>query len=146
MYKELSEEDLRIIHNFKRSNPSICYYCGRHLTKKEKTVDHKIPLSREGRTWYSNLCIACSHCNVEKGDMTDYEYIEYLSNKNKEYKNNVKQIIREEKYRHKTRDYILQEHDIMEARQDSKKRVYIRGTNKYIKHINNLFQQIEMTM
>ncbi|WPQ59822.1 HNH endonuclease [Paenibacillus polymyxa] len=41
-----------------------CYYCG----KPGDTIDHKIPLSKGGFTSPKNCVVACSTCNVEKGD------------------------------------------------------------------------------
>ena len=33
-------------------------------------IDHIIPRSRGGRTVSQNLCLACSHCNIAKGNRT----------------------------------------------------------------------------
>jgi hypothetical protein len=61
---------------------NICYYCGKPLTIREKTIDHRTPLSRGGEDTYSNLVVACSKCNAEKDCMTEAEYADYLLDKN----------------------------------------------------------------
>ncbi len=58
-----------------------CYYCHKPLGRREKTIDHKIPLSRGGEHTYSNLVVACKQCNNDKSDMTENEYYEYLNDK-----------------------------------------------------------------
>ncbi|MBP1309214.1 5-methylcytosine-specific restriction endonuclease McrA [Paenibacillus sp. 1182] len=47
-----------------RRDKFTCYYCG----KPGDTIDHKIPLSKGGLTSPKNCVVACSTCNVEKGD------------------------------------------------------------------------------
>ena len=54
----------------------LCYYCGKELTKRNKTVDHKIPKCRGG-VGGSNIVPCCKPCNGNKADMTDIEYEEY---------------------------------------------------------------------
>lgn len=143
MCRDYTSEELRIIHQFKRGNPDYCYYCGKHITGRDKTVNHKIPRSRGGKTWYSNLCCCCPKCNNEKGDMTDTEYIEYLNTKNSKHVKNLINEIDVERHKKLTHNMIVQEHDIMEARNDSRTRSYIRPANYHLQHLNNLFRQIE---
>jgi 5-methylcytosine-specific restriction endonuclease McrA len=45
-----------------------CTYCGKRLTKKTLTKDHRIPLSRGGSDYASNLVPACGRCNTSKGN------------------------------------------------------------------------------
>lgn len=45
-----------------------CFYCGLPLTKKTATVDHFIPLSKNGSIEIENLRPACKRCNELKGD------------------------------------------------------------------------------
>lgn len=143
MCRNYTPEDWRIIHQFKRGNPHICYYCGKVITdEKDLTVDHKIPRSRFGKTWYSNLCICCSECNKEKGDMTDTEYIEYRQNKNSKHLKTLMQEIEHEKNKKLNSSIIKQEHVIMEARNDSKTRNYIRR-NRHLEHMERLFNKVE---
>lgn len=49
-----------------------CVYCGKDLTRKTLTKDHRIALSRGGSEWPSNLVPACKKCNCGKGDRTHY--------------------------------------------------------------------------
>ena len=48
-------------------NPN-CFYCGILLTKKSRTIDHFIPLSKGGTNTQENWRAACKQCNHEKGD------------------------------------------------------------------------------
>ncbi|MGX8701387.1 HNH endonuclease [Caproiciproducens sp.] len=60
-----------------KSNPHVCHYCKRNLSKNEITIDHLVPLSRGGASVESNLVICCPECNHEKNDMTEQEYIAF---------------------------------------------------------------------
>tara|TARA_A100001201_G_scaffold38254_1_gene40131 strand:- start:1529 stop:1999 length:471 start_codon:yes stop_codon:yes gene_type:complete len=42
-----------------------CQYCG---STKSLTIDHVIPRSRGGKDTWENLVVACSSCNIKKGD------------------------------------------------------------------------------
>lgn len=42
-----------------------CQYCG---SQKRLTVDHVIPRSRGGQDTWENMVVACSPCNVKKGN------------------------------------------------------------------------------
>jgi len=62
-----------------------CHYCGSCLDNNGRGhIDHKTPLSRGGRNTKSNIVIACSNCNLNKGIKTEEEYFEYLSNRSRE--------------------------------------------------------------
>lgn len=50
-----------------------CQYCGTELVVHESTMDHVIPRSREGRTCWENVVIACHSCNRKKGGRTPGE-------------------------------------------------------------------------
>ena len=55
--------------------PHICIYCGIGLSLRSATIDHRIPLSREGRpAMLDNLGLACHDCNSEKDCLTEWEY------------------------------------------------------------------------
>lgn len=45
-----------------------CQYCGVHPPDDELTIDHVIPRSRGGRTTWENVVLACTRCNMRKGD------------------------------------------------------------------------------
>lgn len=58
--------------------PFVCFYSGESLSVKNLTVDHKVPLSRGGRSEFSNLCICSSSMNSAKGKMDYKEFIDLL--------------------------------------------------------------------
>lgn len=85
-HKKYTDRYKRIMINIKKKLPHACYYCGKQLSHCDLTVDHLIPLSRGGKTEYSNLRICCRRCNNEKGNMTEQEYYAYIYNtKEKHY-------------------------------------------------------------
>ena len=47
-----------------------CVYCGKDLSKRTLTIDHRIPLSKGGSHWPSNLAPSCKPCNSRKKDKT----------------------------------------------------------------------------
>ena len=49
---------------YKRDN-NKCQYCG---VTRSLTIDHVIPRSRGGGDTWDNLVVACSSCNVKKGN------------------------------------------------------------------------------
>jgi len=58
-----------------------CVYCGKELTNKEATLEHKQPLSRGGTNEKENLAIACRDCNCSKYNKTVEEFRGYLIKK-----------------------------------------------------------------
>jgi 5-methylcytosine-specific restriction endonuclease McrA len=52
----------------------LCFYCSRPLTRRDRTRDHLIPLSRGGWPGAANTVPACRRCNVAKGSMILREY------------------------------------------------------------------------
>lgn len=53
-----------------RRDCGLCRYCAIRLTREQATVDHVVPVSKGGRSTLHNLVLACSPCNLRKGDMT----------------------------------------------------------------------------
>jgi 5-methylcytosine-specific restriction endonuclease McrA len=51
-----------------------CAYCRRTIPRRERTIDHKVPLARGGRHTARNLVMACRACNSSKGDRTAAEF------------------------------------------------------------------------
>lgn len=51
---------------FKRDNFN-CQYCG---SGKDLTLDHLIPVSKGGKSTWTNLVTACRSCNARKGNYT----------------------------------------------------------------------------
>jgi 5-methylcytosine-specific restriction endonuclease McrA len=51
-----------------------CVYCGKNLSRHTITIDHIIPLSKNGNNDLNNLCIACKRCNTLKDNYTLKEF------------------------------------------------------------------------
>lgn len=51
-----------------------CYYCGDNESGLH--VEHRIPLSRGGSNWASNLVPACPTCNFSKHTKTEKEFLQ----------------------------------------------------------------------
>ena len=49
-----------------------CFYCRAILTAKTLTRDHRIPLTKGGTDFASNLVPACHSCNSRKGARSSY--------------------------------------------------------------------------
>jgi len=62
----------------KKISSGVCYYCGRIFKPPELTMDHKIPLSRGGKSEKNNLVPACKDCNNRKKYLLPSEWDEYL--------------------------------------------------------------------
>ena len=64
-----------------------CYYCkkemdfsvgvGRKFNKDMATIEHLIPLAREGEHTWENTVLACRHCNISKNAKTIEEFEEF---------------------------------------------------------------------
>lgn len=62
---------LQKIHN------NCCYFCGKE--SKKLSVDHLVPISRNGKNSKDNLVLACLSCNSAKGSLTESEFWEILA-------------------------------------------------------------------
>jgi len=51
----------------------ICYYCGQHFPKEHLTMDHRIPISRGGRSTKKNVVVCCKACNNRKKNFMQVE-------------------------------------------------------------------------
>src|SRR5260370_34294169 len=49
-----------------RRHRFLCFYCGAKLVPANRTLDHKLPLSRGGTNTIDNLGPACRPCNQRK--------------------------------------------------------------------------------
>lgn len=65
-----TEEDIQRLMVLQRSK---CAHCSRSI-KKERHVDHVIPIARGGSNWPDNLQLLCPHCNMSKGAKDPYEW------------------------------------------------------------------------
>ena len=52
-----------------------CRYCGLELTRDEATVEHIVPRARGGKNVRSNFDIACYDCNINKGNLSEEEFL-----------------------------------------------------------------------
>jgi len=62
----------------RKREKGVCYFCGRHVRPSELTMEHKVPLSRGGRSTRENLVPACKECNNKKKYLLPMEWEEYL--------------------------------------------------------------------
>ena len=69
-----SKEDIALLY---RNQHGKCWWCGKPLGKKYH-VDHRIPVSKGGSSDPSNLCLACSFCNLSKSDKMPWEWSDRL--------------------------------------------------------------------
>lgn len=51
-----------------------CYWCGKHM--REPTLDHLIPLARDGEDHWENVVAAHRWCNEAKGDLMPEDFAE----------------------------------------------------------------------
>lgn len=59
-----------------------CAYDGRPLTRRNATIDHRIPIIDDGlMNDPDNQVAACSWCNQEKGQMSEADFLLYLKTK-----------------------------------------------------------------
>jgi len=68
----------------------ICHYCGEEVTKKNATLDHLIPQSKDGKHTKDNLKTCCLICNSIKSGKT-YEEAAPLLLKSIQERNSKKQ-------------------------------------------------------
>lgn len=52
-----------------------CAYCSTFISALDLRVDHRDPVSRGGELGFTNLALACSTCNTEKGELAAEEYV-----------------------------------------------------------------------
>lgn len=55
-----------------------CVYCDLDLVNNEVHMDHVIPESQGGTTTFDNLQVTCRKCNLEKGILTEDQFVEKL--------------------------------------------------------------------
>lgn len=59
---------------------NTCHYCRSFVARGQRTMDHKIPLSRGGGHIAGNIVMSCFTCNASKGAKTDIEFTTELGN------------------------------------------------------------------
>lgn len=64
---------------YRRTEPGVCYYCGREVGRENLTMDHIVPLSRGGTSTKGNIVACCKECNNRKKYLLPLEWEEYLN-------------------------------------------------------------------
>ena len=70
--------------NVARRDDYICQYCGEDLSDEKYTIDHVVPISKGGKSKWSNVVICCKSCNAQKGDRTPQQAKMFLRREPKE--------------------------------------------------------------
>ena len=99
-------EDLMYSLAYTLKGYDICYYCGRELGTKKRTIDHMFPRMWGGVSIPNNLVPSCSNCNGEKSCLTEYQYRNYRKAKLKDRKIIFKKFVLKNKRKFK-KDIIL---------------------------------------
>lgn len=65
-----------------------CVYCGKKLSRKNSTLDHRYPRDTGGVSITNNLYPCCPRCNSKKGNLTHEEFLKvlYMEDKRKKAK------------------------------------------------------------
>lgn len=77
-----TKEDVQQIY---QEQNGVCVYCPTLLLSKtvggksNKTIDHKIPISKGGTNWLINLQLLCFSCNAKKNARSAEEYLKCLA-------------------------------------------------------------------
>lgn len=61
----------------------ICHYCGNKFKPSDLTMDHVVPLSREGKSTKGNVVPCCKDCNNKKKYMTPVDMVIKIMNEEK---------------------------------------------------------------
>ena len=67
----------------------VCKGCGVQFEMRNLEIDHIIPKSKGGGSYYENYQLLCGDCNRKKGDR-NMEYLEMVVNRNERVKNEMK--------------------------------------------------------
>ena len=62
-------------HNLYIRDLYTCQYCNTPYSKSNLTLDHVLPLSKGGKTSWTNIVAACGPCNGRKGNKTHMQPI-----------------------------------------------------------------------
>jgi 5-methylcytosine-specific restriction endonuclease McrA len=68
VFDKLPQGDVRFNRrNIFARDDNRCQYCGKKFPTSELSIDHVAPLSRGGKTTWTNVVCACTDCNKRKG-------------------------------------------------------------------------------
>jgi hypothetical protein len=73
-------EDLMYSLTYTLKGYDRCYYCGREISSRKRTLDHMYPRSWGGISIPNNLIPACSSCNSRKGSLTRGQFNRWRKN------------------------------------------------------------------
>ncbi|MBS2022202.1 MAG: HNH endonuclease, partial [Deltaproteobacteria bacterium] len=59
----------------RRTQPGVCFYCGKQVGMKALTLDHIVPVARGGRSTKGNVVPSCKDCNNRKKLATPAELL-----------------------------------------------------------------------
>lgn len=74
----ISYEDLAYSLAYELNGCQHCYFCGKRLTPKDRTLDHLYPRRWGGVSLPENLRPSCKFCNNLKTDMTESQFKQFL--------------------------------------------------------------------
>lgn len=78
IYKSTDKITGKDLKELFEANPH-CNYCGEHLSPKDFSPDHIVPLSKGGRNIISNIATSCWICNKLKSDVSREELFERVT-------------------------------------------------------------------
>ena len=78
-YHHLSRRKCRLLFYIKQKR--ICNYCLKDINFSNWTIDHKVPLSKNGPNTLANMIGACQSCNKLKGQKDLEEFLLEISKK-----------------------------------------------------------------
>lgn len=61
----------------------VCYLCNEPMNYRDASIDHEIPLAKEGKDDITNYRLVHPACNLEKGNMLLEVYREWQAGKRK---------------------------------------------------------------
>ncbi len=70
-------EKLEIMANLWDRDGDICYLCSETMRYREATIDHVVPLAKDGADNMTNYKLTHERCNLEKGNMLLEVYIDW---------------------------------------------------------------------
>ena len=74
--KKYSEQERKMIYI---RDDGRCALCGRKITLSEMTIDHIVPLDRNGENSVNNLQCACYACNQFKSNILPEDFMERIT-------------------------------------------------------------------
>lgn len=74
-------EDLMYALTYTMKGYDRCFYCGRELEPRQRTIDHMFPRVYGGPSITNNLVPSCKNCNSTKSCLTTRQFYYYRSRK-----------------------------------------------------------------